>query len=314
MSRVFVSGVWVHTADEAIDRYRPRFAAEPWFTDAHPTLISWVRQAQPQNPTAAYRYILSTCYFARFGARNDLPIDAETLFTPENVDWYTSTALADHGEHSRSTQRAALREVGRAITRRAGWKSPEPQFQKPATAEPYSSAQRADLMGLVDLQPSPGLTRLMSGMLACGFGAGLRGPEMERVTAADVERRGPLVALHIMGPRARTVPVRRQDAETILRLAFDHPDEPLLGPFKPHQRDPVSRAKRRLDLPPWAPPLETRRLRATWMVDVLNEDIQLSTFAAAAGITDLRFAGLLPHLKTRKDPEVVAATLAGYSS
>ncbi|MDT0212059.1 hypothetical protein [Curtobacterium sp. BRD11] len=315
MSRAFVGGSWAYTVEEVFERYRPRFAHEPWFVDARETLVGFARRTNPTTPTAAYKTVLSSCKMGRFAHHHGIPLDPEMLFTPENVEWYVATELRNHGEHSRGTQRAALREIGRHVTRRAGWTSPDPRYQRASIAEPYSAAEQHALCSLAPKQRTERRRRALEGIVRLGLGAGLRGTEMEAVAAADFERRDRLLFVHVRGPRSRTIPIRRAHQVALLQLLNDYPSGPLLGPFTPDQRNPLSRIKSLLEIPAeWAPPLELRRLRATWMVEVLNADIQLSTFADAAGITDLRFAHLLPHLTPRKDPGLIAATLAGYDS
>lgn len=313
MSRVFVGGSWAYSPAEVFTSYRPRFHADPWFQTQRSRLVAWAERAEPETPTAAYKTMFAVCQFARFARDREIPLEPERLFTPENVEWYISTELSTRNEHSRSTQRAALRLVGRAITRRAAWPPADPRYKKPTAAEPYSATEQHHLISLSDIQATERRRRACRGAVCLGLGAGLRGPELERVRGSDVERRDGLVVVHVCGDRERVVPVRRQHAGEVLRLAFDYPDEPLLGPFKPHQRDPLSRIKSLLEIPSWSPPLELRRLRTTWMVAVLNEGIGLADFADAAGVTDLRFTHLLPHL-TRKEPADVARRLAGTTA
>jgi hypothetical protein len=313
VSRAYVGGVWAHTTDEVYARYRPRFCDERWFVAAREQLIGWARSVNAATPTAAYKNTMYVCQFARFAHKHDIPLEPEVLFTPENVEWYVQTELTEHGEHSRSTQRGSLRLVGRTITRRVAWPPPETRFPKPAAAEPYSSLEQHRLISLADIQATERRRRACRGAVRLGLGGGFRGPELERITGADVEQRDDLVMVHVRGDRERTVPIRREHAHDVLELAFEHPEEPLLGPFKPHQRDPFSRIKALLEIPSWAPPLEVRRLRATWMVSVLNEDIQLATFVDVAGVTDFRFTHLLPHLH-RKDTSEVARALAGHTA
>lgn len=310
VSRAWVGGAWVYSADEVIDRYRSVHAHESTWAKQNAFVRPLVAALRLRTPTAAYKAMVAASDYVRWLSAQDVPLDAEAVFTPENVEWYCATQLQRLGEHSRSTKRGALRQIGRASTRRAAWSPPDTRFAKPLAAEPYCTDERRGLRCLVPVQPTEARRRFFAGVLGLGFGFGLRGVEMRYVHASDLfERRG---ALHVRvrGERARTVPARAALTQSLLQLALEYPEGPLLGPYRDEQKAPMSRMKARLIIPDNAPALSLRRLRTSWMVDVLNDGVPLGDFAAAAGATDLRLGSLLPHLH-RKDTAAVIAQLTG---
>jgi integrase len=314
VSRAYVAGRWAYSATEAISWYRPRFHEEQWYQQVRALLEELVTAIRPPTPAAAYKSMVAVSYFVRFMREQDAPMDVERLFTPENVDWYVAVYLREHGEHSRSTQRGALEQIGRTATRRAKWKPDRPQFAKTAAAQPYTNTHLNEYFSLSTQQRTEARCRTFQGILVGALGSGLRGQELQALSAADIDREGQLVFIRIHGDRARRVPVRREYSYALLQLALEYPEGPLLGRFREHQKNPLSAMKSHLELHDDTPPLEFRRLRATWMVTVLNEDIQLATFAQIAGITDLRISHLLPYLTTRKDAGTIASIVAGYAS
>lgn len=312
--QVYLAGRWVGDIDEAIEAYQPAFAAEQWYVQARPYLNELVRLARPSNAVSARNQIQALSYAARFANEREQPLVAESFLSPAFVDWYLEISMTEHGAHSKSTHRAALTAIGTAATTRAPWTKPRPRYPRANDALPYSPSEVSDYMALVDKQKTRRRSRLLEGLLALGIGAGLRGTEMTRVWARHVHREDDFTVIHVPGDSSRTVPFRRRFAPVVNQMALDHEAEPLLGPFREDQRDPLSRMKSLLHIPDYAPPLELRRLRATWMVQVLNEDVQLATFAEAAGVTDLRFTALLPYLTTRKDRDAEYLGLAGSTS
>ena len=101
----------------------------------------------------------------------------------------------------------------------------------------------------------------------------------------------------VHGTRSRHVVVRADDADTLRRIAAEHPKENFVG-FRASEwdRSRTWNAIRAIDTPTDLR-LETERLRSTWLVHHLDRGVHLTVLARNAGLKTTRaFTLLMPFL------------------
>lgn len=140
--------------------------------------------------------------------------------------------------------------------------------------------------------------------LALGLGAGLRSKEMATLTRGDVtvDAAGVLVtARGYRGAGTRNVPVRaewEQVVGTYVR-ALPNSSSLVLFPQRAHATtESVAAILTRIGKPQHVR-LDSRRLRTTWVVSLLNEFVPEAVVARAAGLASLQhFTSWLPEVDT----------------
>ncbi len=138
--------------------------------------------------------------------------------------------MPNYTERSRSTRRATLRTIARAVTTKAPWEPKPELLPRNQMRAPLSGDEIARLWEIANQQPTPQRTRTACTFVAFGLGAALRPLEFLAVTANHIRRDHGLVVIRVSGDRARTVPVRLRWAPAVLRLTDQYPDGPLIGP------------------------------------------------------------------------------------
>ncbi len=125
-------------------------------------------------------------------------------------------------------------------------------------------------------------------------GAGLRNTELRYIAAADITDDDGVLLVHVRPPRERIVPLRREYSNRVRALMAAHPDQPLAGPFRPQQRDPLLRARSRLQIPEAAANPHTERFRSTWLIRLLNDGFPLNRILEYGGQATYRFDNTIP--------------------
>lgn len=230
------------------------------------------------------------------------------------------THLASSGapDGTRATVRSVLR---RAIYRAT------PVEQRPAkiayqpVAAPYTAAECAALARLARNQPSDVLIREMCAIVGLGLGAGLDARDLrtlapEQISECSTSSGEPLLLVTVLGERARVVPVRSR-YEPLVRRALELHQKagrgrraPLVG-VKVDRRNVGSTVTgRAVTATGTGVDIDLRRLRNTWLVEVMCAPVPLSVLLGAAGLRSARtLCDLLPHCPTA-DPEQVRELLA----
>lgn len=239
-----------------------------------------------------------------------ITLDVESVFTPTAIDRYTAVGMPHLVARSRSTRRATLRTVARAVTVKAPWEPKPETLARNTMRAPYSVADIDRLWEIALQQPDGQRRRSAKTLFTLGLGAGLNPSELLNVTAAHVRREHRVVIVRTTGDLARDVPVRARWAPELLKLADQYPDGPLVGPLGT-SRNRLNVLLSRIVRTPDMPTISVHRLRTTWMTHVLNSGTPVVEFMHAAGwTTGSRLGELVPYLNIR-EPEKSWPQLAG---
>jgi len=183
---------------------------------------------------------------------------------------------------ARRTLRTSLRFIARQVVPHLDpADAPLPRERAKA---PYSAGEIAGYLALADAQPTPARRARASALVCLGAGAGLIRSDLRSVHGTDIARRSGGVIVDVAGRAPRAVPVlARYHAPLLEAAAFAGPGL-LTGGTEPGRGNITSPLTRSLAGGGGLPPLDTSRLRATWLAECAAL-LGLPAFMHAAGLT-----------------------------
>jgi integrase len=206
---------------------------------------------------------------------------------------------------ARRTLRANLRFLARAVVPHLDpADAPLPRQRAKA---PYTPAEIAGFLALAGAQPTPGRRARAAALVCLGAGAGLARSDLRQARGTDVTRRSGGLVVTVRGGRApRTVPVLARYHQRLAEAAAVTGPGFLTGGDKPERGNITNPLTRSLAGGGGLPPLDTSRLRATWLADTAAL-IGLPAFLRAAGITCCQQLG---DITAALDPGTEAGAVA----
>jgi hypothetical protein len=150
---------------------------------------------------------------------------------------------------------------------------------------PYSPAEIDGYLALADAQPTPARRHRAGALVCLGAGAGLIRAGLRTARGTDVVQRCGGVLVHVRSGRApRAVPVLARYQPRLIEAAAFAGEAFLTGGDRPGRGNITNPLTRSLAGGTGLPPLDTSRLRATWLAECAQL-LGLATFLHAAGIT-----------------------------
>lgn len=261
--------------------YRPRMPAKDW--DAIASYVHGVvARVEPFVTYSERELYPAVARLAQFAQAEYAPLEDAAVFEPYMVNRFVVHHLAGYNRASRNTMRARLRRVSEALL----GDDAVGRFKALGKADavtPYTVREQASLEGWSRAQTSAERRTSAAALLSLGFGAGLTGAEIIRQRLEDIAVDGDTVVVHVRGDAPRDVPVLREwDAGIRSRMGL------LNGAgwaFRADQRggninlitDFISRTGPET-------PLQTRRMRATWLVGHLERGTRLKALLRMSGL------------------------------
>jgi integrase len=219
---------------------------------------------------------------AGYGISIGLEPVPEVLLHPSVIERFTAHGPGLSGA-ARRTLRTSLRFIARKVVPHLD-PADEPLPRERAKA-PYSAAEIDGYLALAAAQPTPGRRARAAALVCLGAGAGLIRSDLRNVRGTDIVRRSGGVIAEVRGGRApRTVPVLARYHQRLLVAAEFAGENFLTGGERPERGNITNPLTRSLAGGAGLPPLDTSRLRATWLADTAAL-IGLATFMHAAGIS-----------------------------
>lgn len=206
----------------------------------------------------------------------------ELLLHPSAIERFTAHAPG-LSPVARRTLRTSLRFIARQVVPHLDpCDAPLPRQRAKA---PYSPGEIAGYLALADAQPTAARRHRAGALVCLGAGAGLIRAGLRTVRGADVVQRGGGVLVHVRGGRApRAVPVLARYQPRLIEAAAFAGEAFLAGGDKPERGNITNPLTRSLAGGTGLPPLDSSRLRATWLAECAQL-LGLATFLYAAGIT-----------------------------
>lgn len=261
-----------------------------------------VTRAEPLVTYSHRELYPAVARLTQFARAEYAPLDDASVFAPYMVNRFVVHHLAGYNRASRNTIRARLRRVSEALLgddALGKFKA----LGKADSVRPYTAVEQAALEGWSRAQTSEERRTSAAALLSLGFGAGLTGAEIIRLRLEDLEMTDMAAVVHVTGEGAREVPVLGEWTAGI-RSRYVHLDGQGWA-FRAEQRggnvnlitDFVSRT---------APPMElqSRRMRATWLVGRLEAGTPLKTLLRVAGLQSAEALDrVLPFVTETTKPE-----------
>jgi integrase len=231
------------------------------------------------------------------------------LLHPSVTGRFTAHAPGLSGP-ARRTLRTSLRFIARKVVPHldpAGASLPRERAKAA-----YTPAEISGCLALADAQPTPARRMRAAALVCLGAGAGLIRADLRTARGTDVTARSGGVIVEVRGGRApRAVPVlARYHAPLVAAAAFAGPGF-LTGGTEPERGNITNPLTRSLAGGTGLPPLDTSRLRATWLAEAAQL-AGLPAFMRAAGITcSQRLGDIIAGLDPGSEEQAVALLGAG---
>jgi hypothetical protein len=206
----------------------------------------------------------------------------EVLLHPSAIERFTAHAPG-LSPVARRTLRTSLRFIARQVVPHLDpCDAPLPRQRAKA---PYSPGEIAGYLALADAQPTAARRHRAGALVCLGAGAGLIRAGLRTARGTDVVQRCGGVLVHVRGGRApRAVPVLARYQPRLIEAAAFAGEAFLTGGDKPERGNITNPLTRSLAGGTGLPPLDSSRLRATWLAECAQL-LGLPAFLHAAGIT-----------------------------
>jgi integrase len=290
-------------ATTVLTHYRPPALA----ADATEFARHCVAGCLPLEPARVKALLFATGRLGAFCASVGLELSVEVCLHPSVIERFIATNGASWGPATRRTVRTNLRFVAAQLLH-----APSPlALSRERAKSPYSEAQIAAYLALGDAQSTLARRHRLAGLICLGAGAGLRGHELRHVTGHDVVRRSGGVVVEVAGRRPRTVPVLAAYHGRLLDAAHFAHEHYVTGGVSPQRLNVTGSLTRVARSTSDLAPLDTGRLRSTWLV-AMAELLGLKSFMDAAGIICSQRLGDLIAFCGPLDEEEIVARLGGH--
>jgi len=233
----------------------------------------------------------------------------QVLLHPSVIERFTAHAPGLTGV-ARRTLRTNLRFIARRVVPQLDpADAPLPRERAKA---PYTAAEIDGYLALAGAQPTAARRMRAAGLVCLGAGAGLIRSDLRQVRGSDVACRSGGVLVTVRGARPRVVPVLARYHQRLLASAAFASGNLVTGGTDPARHNVTNPLARSLAGGTGLPPLDTSRLRATWLADCATL-IGLPAFMRAAGITcSQRLGDIIATLEPAD--EATAVALPGASA
>ncbi len=228
----------------------------------------------------------------------------QVLLHPSVIERFTAHAPGLSGP-ARRTLRTNLRFLARAVVPHLD--PADVPLPRERARAPYTPAEIAGFLALADAQPVLPRRMRAAALVCLGAGAGLIRSDLRNVHGSDVTARSGGVIVTVRGGRApRAVPVLARYHAGLLAAAEFAGGALLTGGTDAARHNISNPLTRSLAGGTGLPPLDTSRLRATWLADCAQL-LGLPAFMHAAGIScSQRLGDIIAGLDPGGEDQAVA--------
>ncbi len=257
-------------------------------------------------PQAYAKYVRDLAQITLYAQGRGDDLDIEKILHPDTVESFVWQLKASDG--TRATVRAALRQIGPQLTRKAPWKPIDKPVRRRKKARPYTESEMQTIVRDIRRQATSDLGLAGRGLVALGAGAGIVPPTNLTIRGPHVEDRDGYVAIR-EPEQDRLVVVRYEFEEEVLELAALAGDRPLLGTNT--GKNAGNSLASQLVIDGGRLKVDTRRLQSTWRLAVLNA-VHFGDVLDAVGVKlPGAFDDFAPDLKRRGEIEVARLLRGG---
>jgi hypothetical protein len=235
----------------------------------------------------------------------------EVLLHPSVIERFAAHAPGISSA-ARRTLRTNLRFLARCVVPHLD--PVDAPLSRERAKSPYTPAEIAGYLALAGAQPTQARAMRATALVCLGAGAGLIRSDLRQARGTDITRRPGGVVVEVRGRAPRTVPVLARYQSRLLEAAAFAGEQFLTGGERPERGNITNPLTRSLAGGGGLPPLDTSRLRATWLAECAAL-IGLPAFMHAAGISCCqRLGDITAGLDPGSEADAIAllgATAAG---
>jgi integrase len=259
-------------------RWQPA-PGSPWAAAAFARAV--VAQAAPGGRDRAKCLLWAASKLASWAIPLGMEPIPQVLLHPSVIERFAAHAPGLSGA-ARRTLRTNLRFLARCVVPHLDpCDAPLPRGR---AKKPYSSSEIDGYLALADAQPATARRMRATALVCLGAGAGLIRSDLRQARGSDVTQRSGGVIVEVRGARPRAVPVLARYQPRLLEAAAFAGGQFLTGGHKPERGNITNPLTASLAGGTGLPPLDTSRLRATWLAQTAAL-IGLPAFLHAAGIS-----------------------------
>lgn len=290
------------TGDDPVVSAICRFSSRNVPEEAEAFAKAVVLAASPPSKARAKSLLFATSRLAEFGISRGLEPLEEVLLAPSVIERFCAVGLRGVSQATRRTVRSNLRYVAARVLADRAFPAPLPRER---AKKPYSASEIASYLALCDAQPTEARRMHGLGLICLGAGAGLMGADLRTVRGKDVVCRSGGVLVEVREGRSRAVPLMNRFHEPLLLAASFAGEGFVIGGELVSRKNLTTPLLRSLAGSWHLPPLDTGRLRATWLASCA-EQLGLRAFMDAAGIScSQRLGDIVARLEPVAEPRAV---------
>ncbi|WP_221762254.1 hypothetical protein [Nonomuraea sp. WAC 01424] len=296
---------------QAITTYRPQHAPPEWDLIAD-TVRMLVAASARTSPYRVQRLLTVTTRLAVWCHRTGLPDDPEVWLRHETIDAFVLTGCTDLAPGSAQTYRSWLRHMRATLAwLERGEQVPPPMKAPTAVSQPYSAAQLGQLRAWADHLRGQARHDALA-LMALGFGCGLTPGQLAAVRGTHLRHLDSGAVVIAVPDTSRLIVCRAAWEQVLAETATAVGDSFLFRPRRlvPHFKNLFSGWSARHRPTGGLPALSARRLRASWLVELLTARIDPGVVAAAAGMSVAALARY-QHFVPALDEQSAVALLRG---
>ncbi|MCA1693523.1 MAG: hypothetical protein LC749_01650 [Actinobacteria bacterium] len=250
-----------------------------------PFTIEATAEAAIRTPYEERYLITPMAQFVAWQWMSGVLLDRAEMFTRDAVDTFIREQTKKMSKGSRANYRAVLRRVVEVFEVPKGAPSKRLALTAASPAAPYTAAEEAAWRVLMGNQATELRRENGEVLLALGFGAGLATEDIALLFGPHIVKVRKGIEIDVPGRRARVVPVLSEWEGILLAAAERVGDQRLFLPNRDgHTRNLVSNFVAKLSKE--KPGLSVTRMRASWIVRLLNGGIKTNVLMTVAGVAD----------------------------
>jgi integrase len=277
-------------------RFRPQLSPVQWDAVREFSLRNAV-QMQPRTFETVRRLMTMTVRFNAWAWTAGSTLDVARMYTNTNVYRYLQECLPNHSDSHRWGLVRQLGTVADALAATSVERMPS--LPRKVGARPFSLPEIAQLHSWAGTLTTDLKRQNAWAILGLAGGAGLRSEEIITIRIGDLDVIDGRLFVSVPGPRARRVPVTQPWTRTLLKSIATRTD-PDENVFRAHRFDeyPPRAIQSFLTDHPGRVRATVSKLRCTWVVAHLNNEVPAQALLAIAGFT--RAGSLdkyLPHVR-----------------
>ncbi len=262
-----------------------------------------VLACRPGTPARARALIYAVAKLTSFAIAHGVPLKVEMVFRTSIIERYLSTEATKLTPATARTVASNLKAAARLLIEDP---SPERKRHPRERAKvPYSASEIERYLALAGWQPTESRRMRTTALICLGAGAGLIGADLRNVRGTDIREVSGGLVVQVFGVHTRIVPVLKRFQEPLRTAARFAGNSFIIGGTDSTRKNVTAGLVASFAGGKDLVPLQTRRLRATWLSSTA-EAIGLKAFMEAAGVVcSQRLGDIVSHLPPTSEQDAV---------